>query len=51
MMTTMQMQEQTGGCSSRKELLEQAFDVIMKLNDSQLKCLMERVGYVERKAV
>ena len=52
MTTTMQtVQEQIEDGSSREELLEQAFDVIMKLNDRQLKCLMERMGYVERKAV
>ncbi len=35
----------------RKDLLEQAFDVIMSLDNKQLKRLMERFGYGERKAV
>lgn len=34
----------------RQELLEQAFDVIMKLDDIQLKCLMERIGFNEHRA-
>ena len=35
----------------RKDLLEQAFDVIISLDDKQLKRLMERFAYGERKAV
>lgn len=44
MMTTMQIQKQVEECSSRKDLLEQAFDIIMNLDDSTLVRIMEAIS-------
>lgn len=49
--TTQMIQEENDDDSSRKELLEQAFDIIRGLDDEQLNYLLERMGYVERIAV
>jgi len=44
MMTTMQIQEQIDDGSSRKDLLEQAFDVILRLDDLTLTRIMEAIN-------
>lgn len=41
MMTTMKMQEQNVDCSGRKELLEQAFGVIMDLTREEKQELLD----------